>query len=106
MLQGFGRSGVSKLDPESGTVEETTSLEAIADLVFVIPVHVRAQLLQHLTSLARVSKLLLKLASVWGHSSKVHIIGVISRTIKMPISAHVANNKYVVECQRWLEMVE
>jgi len=63
-----------KLDPVAGTVEETMSLEDIGDMVFIIPMHLRAQLQQQLDKLMGREQLILKLASVTGSSFSVALL--------------------------------
>ena len=80
----------------SGTVEETTSLEAIADLVFVIPVHVRAQLLQRFDQLGTREQLLLKLASVVGLTAQRSILLALFHERSMALRPPVSSPSEVV----------
>lgn len=62
------------LDTATGTVEETTSLEDIGDMVFVIPPHLRAQLQQQFDNLHNREQHILKLASVVGSTIPISLL--------------------------------
>ena len=62
------------VDPSTGTVEETTSLEDIGDMVFIIPLHLRAQLQQQFDKLMNREQLILKLASVIGSTIPISLL--------------------------------
>lgn len=62
------------VDPATGTVEETTSLEDIGDMVFVIPLHLRAQLQQQFDKLMNREQYILKLASVIGDTFPIPLL--------------------------------
>ena len=55
-----------RIDTQTGTVEPQSSMEQIRDLVFVIPVHLRAKLLQQYDSLGQAQKMVMQIATVIG----------------------------------------